>query len=246
MPKKQSFIQPLDTFCCGFTLDFGIQCIIVIHTLVSFFYMATAWCNIVLDQPTMGAAVDFGTQAFNCGFALASLPFIVSGISGVKYQIESHLRIYLYWLMLSVFLDFIFATIIMVKTTCSGMPEFLDAYGGAFACGMMRIASAIFIIMCLVAMSYALFTVWSRCEELKVSMSEEAFDGLLKETRRAQEAMVFQHRSGLFGTGPVLTPAHPVVYGSVASPAFMGSARIFNGNNHDVNFPPQSASQRRK
>mmetsp|Transcript_88652 Transcript_88652/g.180732 ORF Transcript_88652/g.180732 Transcript_88652/m.180732 type:complete len:86 (-) Transcript_88652:3-260(-) len=75
-------IRPANAFCCGCALDLGARIILVIHTVASFFYMATAFCNIVLDRPTFGYHVSLATQAFNCGFALAGLPFIAAGLSG--------------------------------------------------------------------------------------------------------------------------------------------------------------------
>ena len=42
--------------------------------------------NVCLDVPTPGYHVSLAVQAFNCGFALAGLPFIVAGFMGVRME----------------------------------------------------------------------------------------------------------------------------------------------------------------
>merc|ERR1719456_1157843 len=133
------FIQPLDSCCCGLHLDFGIKIILFLHSLSSFFFIYTCMMNIVLERPTYGYNVTLYTQTFNCAWALATIPFIASGISGVRNHVEIHLRIYLYWLMLTVGFDLCLTGIYLMKTMCKKLPSFLVSEGGAFACGTMRI-----------------------------------------------------------------------------------------------------------
>jgi len=234
-----SFIQPLDGCCCGAHLDFGIKIILMLHALSSFFYIYTCLFNIVLEKPTFGANVTLYTQTFNCAWALASIPFIASGLSGVRNHVETHLRVYLYWLMLTVAFDLVLTGIYLAQTLCVKLPSFLVNEGGAFACGTMRIFGITFIVMLFSFALYAVFVVWSRCEELQESGSEPSFDFLIGETRAAQKRAIYEHKSGLFGTGPCL-PTHgmPIMYGSLASPAIGGGAPIFNGRNHCTEYPP--------
>lgn len=234
-----SFIQPLDTCCCGLHLDFGVKIIILLHAISSFFYIYTCLFNIVLEQPTFGYKVTLFTQTFNCAWALASIPFLASGISGVRNHVEIHLRVYLYWLILSVGFDLAMTGIYLLKTLCAVLPSFLASEGGAFACGTMRIFGIVTIVLLFSFALYAIFVVWSRCEELQDSGSEPSFDTLIGETRAAKRRAIFEHKSGLFGTGPAL-PQHgfPIMYGSLASPGIGGSCQIFQGRNHCTDFPP--------
>jgi len=213
----------------------------VIHTVASFFYMATAFCNIVLDRPTFGYHVSLATQAFNCGFALAGLPFIAAGLSGVKYEIEVHLRIYLYWLLLCFILELACMGALLAQSSCSKLPGFLMDYGGSFACGAMRIGEMTCVLMCVILMGYAGFVIWSRCEELQLGGSDVNFDSLLGQAHFAQLHAAYEN-AGLFGTGTTLSSPSPAVYGSLASPGFGGSAKIFGGTHHDCSYPPATSS----
>jgi len=233
------FIQPLDSCCCGLHLDFGIKIILMLHALSSFFFIYTCMFNIVLEEPTFGNKVTMYTQTFNCAWALATIPFIASGISGVRNHVEIHLRIYLYWLMTSVGFDLVLTGLYLAKTMCAKLPSFLVEEGGAFACGTMRIFGIVFMAMIFSFAIYAIFVVWSRCEELQDSGSEPSFDSLIGETNARKKRAVYEHKSGLFGVGPVL-PAHgfPIMYGSLASPGIGGGGKIFQGTRHITDFPP--------
>eukprot|EP00443_Scrippsiella_acuminata_P048727 CAMPEP_0115331712 /NCGR_PEP_ID=MMETSP0270-20121206/86460_1 /TAXON_ID=71861 /ORGANISM="Scrippsiella trochoidea, Strain CCMP3099" /LENGTH=247 /DNA_ID=CAMNT_0002752519 /DNA_START=159 /DNA_END=902 /DNA_ORIENTATION=- len=243
---KASPIQPLEYFCCGCSLDFGVFIILCVHACVSAMYIFTTVANIVFETPTLGFRVSPDTQTFNCGFALAGLPFIISGFSGMKYQHETHLRIYLYWLMLTFIIDFVFVLIDQVKNNCLHIPQIFAESGGSFACGVMRIISIITLVMFLSFMGYAVFTVWSRCLELQIGGSAPSLEALLTQARHDEAALVYQHRSGLLGTGPPPKDGIPVVYGSLASPMYSGSNSIFGGDVHDVTFPPRATAGSRR
>merc|ERR1719162_574382 len=119
------------------------------------------------------------------------------------------------------------------------LPSFLVNEGGAFACGTMRIFGMVFMALLFAFALYGVFVVWSRCEELQDSGSEPSFDSLIGAVRRNAQEAVFNHKSGLFGTGQML-PGHgfPIMYGSLASPSIGGGGRIFGGRTHCTEFPP--------
>lgn len=231
--------QPTTSFCCGCPLDLGIKVVLGIHLLVCFFYSYTTISNVVFEQPTLGYHISVEAQAFNSGFALASLPFIVSGWSGARYHIEVHLRIYLYWLVLTFVLDLVFVAVKFYLTSCSRLPQFLvgsNGVGGSFACGAMRVSSMTLLVLYMTLMGYSVFVVWSRCQQLQLGSSEQGFNGLVG---CSYEVAVPQFRSGLFGTGPRLSKPQAVGYGSLASLPFGGSAQIFGGTRHEVDYPPR-------
>jgi hypothetical protein len=238
-PGAGSVIQPLDACCCGASLDFGCKIIILGHSLSCFFYVFTCVSNIVLESPTWGNKVTLITQTFNCAWALATIPFIAFGISGVRQHCEIHLRLYLYWLVFTVFTSMVFQGIFLGKTVCVNMPKFLAAEGGSFACGSMRLFAITFVVMLTGFAAYAIFVVWSRCEELQDGGSEPGFDALIDVTKANEKKRLFQHKSGLFGTGPLLPGhGHPIMYNSLASQPLGGSGQIFSGREHATNFPP--------
>lgn len=229
--------EPLGQFCCGCELQTGIKLVLVWNALSCSFYMATAWMNIVMEVPGIGHEISLSTQTFNCFFAIASLPFLVSGFMGVRDKSEVHLRIYLYWLLLTFALDTTLISILMTKNACARIPWFLAEQGGSWACGMMRVA-AIFLILTLVSIqSYSVFVIWSYCEKLLFRGSVPAFNELVGEAKLIKE--VFQPKCGLFGTGSGQPVPYPVAYGSIAAPAFGGGKALFGGKFHDTTYPPK-------
>lgn len=250
-----TYIQPLRSFCCGFPLETGGRVVLIMHTLQTVFYMMTTVCNIVLDMPSLGHQVSLSTQSFNCFYAIFGIPFLISGFSGVKYRIETHLRLYLGFLMFSFAMDCVFVTIFMWNNSCSRLPSILDNGGGAFACSVLRLGSVAFVLLMLSIMGYGGFAVWSLAEELRYGGSNQGFTTLMEWTqspnvyRCADGAYVTMKPAGLFGTGAgsetipgIIDPrlAKPVIYGSLASPPAGGSEPIFDGKYHNTHYPPNA------
>lgn len=226
--------RPTDSFCCGCSLDSGVSLTLVMHMFTSIFYVITAICNLLLDVHTLGYYLSFATQTFNCAYSIASLPFLASGYSGVKYHIEVHLRIYLYWMMVTFLLDCGFLGMSLFRKSCDAPTgNFLD-YGSSAACGFLRIGDIALFTIWTTIMGYFVFVVWSRCEELRIGGGdgESTLDDLYNKNAYSENRDYFRHRSGLFGTGPILSAPHPIAYGSLATPTFAGSARIFGGRTH--------------
>jgi len=211
--------------------------VLVFNTAMSVFYMATCLMNLVLMEPTLGSGISDDIQCFNAGFALASLPFIVAGLSGVTNGIETHLRLYWIWLTLSFLLDAACTVALMVVnlSACKGA----GAAGAAFSCGVSRVGSLILVLVTVSISGYAVFAVWSYCEELKAGGSVDSFDKL-----PPPEQLPKMKHAGLFGCNyPSRGEPFPSVYGSLACSPVGGSVTIFGGTYHNVNYPPNKATQ---
>eukprot|EP00913_Durusdinium_trenchii_P000259 g236.t1 len=89
------------------------------------------------------------------------------------------------------------------------------------------------------AQVYCIFIVWSRCEQLKAGDTTEGFKAIAEQAQAREQAALKNgmQYSGLFGVGPAVPAAQPLVYGSLASPIVDGSARIF-GRHHETEYPP--------
>lgn len=236
MPKERH-LQPLLYFCCGFPLDVGVLIVLYFHLCSSVFYVIVTVANIVAGADAPGAGINPGTQAFNCAFALASFPFIACGVTGVRYHRETHLRMYLHWLLLTFSIDTACLFVDNIRYSCErSIPGFLAKHGGAFACGAMRIMNITTFIVFLGFAGYSVFTVWSKCEELEQGASAPTLDSLLYQARLDEAVILGQDRSGLLGTGPDALKNVPVVYGSLASIPYGGSTTIFDGKRHDLKF----------
>jgi len=215
-------------------LDSGIKVILLLHSLQCVFYTMMVFLHSYFGVQALGHNIPFWTEVYNAAFALASMPFICCGISGVKYHIELHLRLYLICLAVTCFLDIIFAGIIIFRDVCTNLPAFFSASGsGAFMCGVVRVQSIVLLALLLIFSGYAVFAVWSRCEELRYGLSEESFDGLVAARQYEEYRKLNKLRFGIFGTGPAISAGEPVLYGSAASPLVGGSAPIF-GVRHGI------------
>lgn len=233
--SKSARIERLDSFCC-LHLDTGIKVVLFTQTVMSLFYMVTTFCNIVLNMPTIGYNMDQSTQAFNAAYALAGLPFLASGFSGVWFQVEHHLRVYWLWLGASTALETVFLIVgIVMDSPCSMSSK----KGSAALCALSQISDLGILFTYLALMFFVLFAVWSKCDELRTSATDSVFDKLVEQRSAAlKEAGAHSTVStGLFGTGPSATgPAVSLVYGSLASPTLGGGVPLFGGSRHD-SFP---------
>jgi len=240
MKLLNQMIHPMDSFCCGCSLDFGIWIMLFYNFIQSCRFILTCVGEIVLS-PNGHLSMAPAAEALNCAVALASLPFILAGWSGVKYQIEPHLRIYLAWLFAYVTLNTVLVGIAIATSNCHDLDAF--SAGGAYACGALRAFHAAYAALWIIGSAYCLFIVWSKCEELEYVDSKADFQGMLDDSRAKYEAQLKKGlaQTGLYGLGAALPPARPVQYGSLGSPIFHGSGSIFGGKDHDMSYPPVAA-----
>mmetsp|Transcript_76899 Transcript_76899/g.135475 ORF Transcript_76899/g.135475 Transcript_76899/m.135475 type:complete len:243 (+) Transcript_76899:44-772(+) len=239
MKLLYKMLTPMDSFCCGCSLDSGIRCILTYYTVQAIFYILVVFFSVVMDMKVWFSEMPASTQAIRCGLALASSPFIAAGWSGVTYKIEAHLRIFQTWLLASVSLDTVLMFVALLGTGCSALSGFNGA-GGAYACGALQAFNWTYTGLWTATSLYCLYIVWSRCEELKVIDTESSFKGMLDRSFASEKANLKKglQYTGFFGLGDAAPPARPVVYGSLASPVFHGSNGIFGRRQHEMQFPP--------
>lgn len=234
-------IKPLDQFCCGCPLWIGVALVLFMNFMESMVYIVTAVLNVILRVPTIAHNIDLNVTAFNTAYALFSLPFLLAGYWGVKYEKEVHLRVYFYfnaftWVMDTFFLVLAF----FVRDSCKAVPDVLKQSGNAFACGTMRAGVLTFFSVCMIAELYGAYLVWSLCEELEEKNSTMDFDELLRANARAKKKKTEGLGSGLFGTAFAGSyETYPVLYGSLATQAVGGATRIFGGTRHEMDYPPR-------
>jgi len=228
--------RPSAQFCCGCSLAFGAKLILIGNLLINVFYISTAIANIILRVPTIGFGSDLTNQTFNAGFCLFGLPFIVAAFYGVIARQESHVRLYLYYLVLSFILDMVYIVYYMFLTdSCSMMPSSLKKHGAAFACGMTRTFTILFIFFVTIIQCYCIFTIWSMAEDIRCGGSGSGFPELLASKGRGQTTAV---GDGIFGTYAGAASDHKAnAYGSIGGMG--GGSTLFGGSRHDVNYPPK-------
>lgn len=231
-------VRPMNQFCCGCSLTFGVTIILVLNLFQNLFYIYTAFSNIILRIPTFGFNAPLTTQTCNAAFCLFGLPFIFAGFWGVVYRSENFLKMYFWYMLLSFSVDVIFlAAFFLIHDVCSLMPSFLTRHGAAFACGFMRVSSTLFVLQVVITQLYFIFTVWSLCEDWSMGCAGQGFPELLRD--RGEPALGKRRLPSSRPVGAEMLGHTSVGYGSFqGAPVLNSSERIFRGKYHETSFPP--------
>eukprot|EP00747_Dinoflagellata_sp_TGD_P166149 gnl/TRDRNA2_/TRDRNA2_188475_c0_seq1.p1 gnl/TRDRNA2_/TRDRNA2_188475_c0~~gnl/TRDRNA2_/TRDRNA2_188475_c0_seq1.p1 ORF type:complete len:240 (+),score=43.29 gnl/TRDRNA2_/TRDRNA2_188475_c0_seq1:86-805(+) len=230
-------VRPLNQFCCGCSLTFGVKIIVVLNLIQNIFYLATTTSNIIFKIPTFGFNVSLAMQTFNAAFCLLGLPFIAAAIWGVLYRQESHLRLYFIYLIVSFIMDMVYIiTFLIMQDPCSSIPTVLRKHGSAFACGFLRIGSLGFILGVSIIELYFLFTVWSLCEDFKAGGSGAGFPELLGSGGENRGRVRYANKRPDIGN--MFAQHFNTNYGAFEAPGYGGGRRIFGGPYHETSFPP--------
>mmetsp|Transcript_8674 Transcript_8674/g.23197 ORF Transcript_8674/g.23197 Transcript_8674/m.23197 type:complete len:241 (-) Transcript_8674:71-793(-) len=234
-------MRPASQFCCGCPLTFGAFLILTLNLVQNVFYIATATSNIILRIPTIGFNTSLTAQTFTAAFCLLGLPFIFSGFWGVWCRLENHIRLYWYYMIMSFALDMLSITeALILNDVCDSMPTILKKHGSAFACGFMRIFSVVIVIQVVCIQAYAIFVIWSLCQDLQAGGGGTGFPELMKGSQDRHERKRYNWPYGEdFFAGPAQGgPAgFPVSYGAFATQGMGGGSRIY-GDYHETAFPP--------
>jgi len=229
-------VRPVSQFCCGCSLVFGVYFILGLNLVMNLFTLGTTTSNIILKIPTFGYSASLAQQTVNAAVCLLGIPFIIGGIFGVYYRLETNLRLYLVYRVLAFILDcgYIFMFFIL-QDMCHAMPSAMQQHGSAFACGFMRITALTSTILVLVVETYCIFVVWSLCEDLKAGGCGLGLPELMRSAHNKLRYGAAQYEDeGCYGAGN----AFPVAYGAAAAPGIGGGTKLFKGSFHETAFPP--------
>lgn len=238
---------PLTMFCCGCPISFGTNLILFIHFAVSMFFLVTAFMNIVLHEPTFNKDTSYSVQLWLAGFSLCGLPIIFSAAYGVMMRMETNVRLYLYFLFVSFVVDLVVA--IQARThedpcnSSSSLTKFLsDRWGEAYLCGLTRIGSYGFATAVVLVEAYALWVVWSFCEETynckggpELSELLDGKEDIIQARTEGKEGPY----AGIVGLAHSKLPGpYPSPYGTLRTEGMPGQGTIFGGIRHETRYPP--------
>mmetsp|Transcript_49172 Transcript_49172/g.107192 ORF Transcript_49172/g.107192 Transcript_49172/m.107192 type:complete len:233 (+) Transcript_49172:94-792(+) len=228
-------MRPLNQFCCGCSLNFGVKLIVFLHLMVAFLVLGSVVSNVVFQFPVVGFNVNLVTQTLDACWCLLGLPFILAAMWGVSYRLETHVRIYMYYLALTFMIDFgIIMFYVAVQDTCTMLPSTMKAKGSAFACGSLRLVTVAIVSVIVVAEAYCVFAVWSLAEDIRGGGAGFGFSDLSSSKGSRPKT----YADGVFGTAETVRGPYPVSYGSIAAQGVGGSSQIFGGTYHEVAYPP--------
>eukprot|EP00746_Dinoflagellata_sp_MGD_P160845 gnl/MRDRNA2_/MRDRNA2_87774_c0_seq1.p1 gnl/MRDRNA2_/MRDRNA2_87774_c0~~gnl/MRDRNA2_/MRDRNA2_87774_c0_seq1.p1 ORF type:complete len:249 (-),score=36.55 gnl/MRDRNA2_/MRDRNA2_87774_c0_seq1:27-773(-) len=236
-------LKRLNHFCCGCSLNFGVQAILATHLLQAIFYIYTSASNVVFRVATFNAFVNPTTQIFTGIFCLAGLPFILVGWLGVLWRNREFLQMYLYYLIVT----FAFATIYLTiwHANHHRLP---GCHPGetAFTCGVSRVIDYGIVAVYLAFQMYCIFAVWSLVDDFLIGGSEPVFTDLLAGAGGKEAAREAVHQSlkqvpdvishdrqwhdqDVAGFSDKQRVPFPAVYGSVITGGLGTSSGIFGG-----------------
>eukprot|EP00435_Cladocopium_sp_Y103_P043010 s33_g12.t1 len=118
---------------------------------------------------------------------------------------------------------------LLVKDPCDTadglLSELSKTYGSAFSCGIIRIGAYLFVAFTVLPQTYALWCVWSFCEDLRVGIHSPELSSLMIGqdavfVKNPQEPLKQSMRNAQYGAVPV-GGEHPIF-----------------GSEHETNYPP--------
>jgi len=189
--------------------------------------------------------ISLPKQTFNAAYALFGIPFIIGGIMGVMYRLETHTRLYLYYAIITFFLDmFLVISNLLLNDVCTMLPPVLQRSGEAFACGAARIGSIVIIAAVSVVEGYFCYVIWSLCQDQKAGGCGGKLPDLLAtaEQRKNKRKMDSDYHNNLYAMQAAASGIIPG-YGTSGhnrQPKLVGGSHgIFHGKFHDCQYPPK-------
>merc|ERR1719426_476301 len=98
----------MNQFLCGCPIWFGVGIIIAVNLIHNVFFLVCVTANIIFKIPTIGANDPPAAQVFNAAWCLLGMPFIIAAVWGMWAKQESNMRLYLFYLVSTFALDFVF------------------------------------------------------------------------------------------------------------------------------------------
>ncbi len=200
-------IRPLKQFCCGCSLSFGVQLIILLALIQNIYYIGTTTSNIAFEirmhglYSSVNLAMRWPMETLLYAFRLFGFPYFAAAIWGLRYQQEAYLRLYLCYMIMDIIFDMTSIFPFFLTDDSCGSKQLARIYNFAynFACDTREVRLlTLTIVPTMFINLYMLLTIWSLCKEMKKGASG-ALDGP-ERARRANLWIRFeQHFSPNYG-----------------------------------------------
>jgi len=186
--------------------------------------------HFVLRKETYGSVWSPEGLLLFTMFAVMGIPVTVGGFFGSWLKVEQYVRAYLLYL-LATFLVVVamLSWALLVKDPCETaeglLGELSKTYGAAFSCGIVRIGAYLFVAFAVLPQTYALWCVWSFCEDLRVGIYSPELSSLMI----GQDAVFVKNPQE-----PLKSSMRNAQYGAVP----IGGEHPIFGSEHETNYPP--------
>jgi hypothetical protein len=171
--KRVTGMEPVHECCGCVSLLVGIEVICLFHLIVNLCIIANT--SALETKHTFGLRLSPYVQVWNGMWALFGIPIIIGGGVGMLYRIESHLRLYLWYLIWSL-ISSVFFTLAWFASgrACKQITDndFRSA-GEGIVCGGSVSVVLTGLLWSWWLQAYCLFIVWSAAEECRKSTYTE-------------------------------------------------------------------------
>mmetsp|Transcript_14137 Transcript_14137/g.34362 ORF Transcript_14137/g.34362 Transcript_14137/m.34362 type:complete len:201 (+) Transcript_14137:69-671(+) len=153
-------------FCGCCTLLFGVEFIAGLHLLLA--VLTISFVSSMEPIEIVGITVSPIVQVAQGAWCLLGIPIIIGAGVGGLYRIESHLRVYFYYLCGCFIIDLVYAVgFVVTGSVCAALiaPE-VQKMGAAFVCGLTDTFFFFWMLIVFVILGYFIFTIWSAAEEV--------------------------------------------------------------------------------
>lgn len=205
------------SFLCYFSVRFGTIVILIYSLIQAIYSLAMAAGSIIWSLPVYGYGTSSTTQLFSAAWNLGGIPLIGLGFWAVSNKNGPVLRLFLYYLIASFFVDaFFLIDVFFIKDACAHLDDQIGAVPSghshfgtpleqvvkdvgvsqqdkAFACGIARGTSSTLCCILFAIMAYSVYIVWAHIAELTDGGSAAAISRLMTwEEREEQDWIKFQ------------------------------------------------------
>lgn len=223
----------------------------VCHLSLCCFYLSSLFQSVVLKEGSIASMWSFPTQMLTTFYSLSGVLITVAGLYGVAKRMEPVVRIYLFFLAITLVVDgaalsrrFVFAE--PCGTNADTAEEPGHVFGDAYLCGGLRIIGYAIFATVMIIEAYAVVVVWSFCQDANQG------------TNGPDLAELFHMKRGSFQPGHTVSEQGPVAsvlgfmtsqlpggatyqpYGSVDKLGMPAGQSLFGGMEHQVAYPPHS------
>lgn len=220
---------PLKRFLCCLPLSTGVKLFLVVHLWELVLFGSWGVYDLVQDPKQVSFEDTTAANVFSAVWWCLGIPVILAGLYGAVYHVQSHLRLYYYYLAASFIIDVVhLVQLFLVNDACVHLDGQDLGDGTRFACGVARGISAVSVILLSAGLLYMIHIVWSFAEELADEGSAAIIEALMKRAdggkSRTQlaldahrSAMATDEESVLLHTVESVAHGGVIVYGAVAS-----------------------------
>jgi hypothetical protein len=224
----------------------GVKTILGLHLALNIAVISLTTLNMIGELEQFKIA-SYAAEMTLLAYCLAGVPLIVMAFSGVAHRNEVQIRLYHYYLLLTM----LFVIIAVVKNvvftaTCGSMPSIFKHSGEAWACGMARWFNLLILVMSLSIIGYFQHVIYSHVEDLaECGGGPELSDLVLNKEaylKRYRPNTAYCSIEGLANLNQAGWLAQQVLGGDKNLGGFESGPTLFGKNYHETDYPPNTAS----